>query len=59
MDLMFYPPIILYLLGIVLVIGLFESIDDNERGTVKLAVIWPFVALYLIYEIFRDIVLGR
>ncbi len=56
---MFYPPIILYLLGIVLVIGLFESIDDNERGTVKLAVIWPFVALYLIYEIFRDIVLGR
>ena len=33
MNLYIYPPVIMYLLGMILVIGMFESMDDNNKGT--------------------------
>tara|TARA_R100000544_G_C2222251_1_gene58261 strand:+ start:1088 stop:1273 length:186 start_codon:yes stop_codon:yes gene_type:complete len=58
MNLYIYPPVIMYLLGMVLVIGMFESMDDNNKGTLKLSVVWPFVAIWLMYEMIRDMTYG-
>jgi hypothetical protein len=48
----------MYLLGMMLVIGMFESMNDDNKGTLKLAIVWPFVSIMFIYEMIRDIIYG-
>jgi hypothetical protein len=48
----------MYLLGMMLVIGMFESMNDDNKGTYKLAILWPFVSIMFIYEMIRDIING-
>ncbi len=58
MMLYLWPPVIMYLLGMMLVIGMFESMNDDNKGTLKLAIVWPFVSIMFIYEMIRDIIYG-
>ena len=58
MTLYLWPPVIMYLLGMMLVIGMFESMNDDNKGTYKLAIVWPFVSIMFIYESIRDIIYG-
>ena len=47
--------LVMYCLGIMLVLGLVEPIDDeHENAPVKLALTWPIVSVIYIWAILMD-----
>lgn len=48
---MIWAPVIMYLLGMILVLGITEATDeDNPNAPLKLAVFWPLVAVSIAFH---------
>lgn len=51
--------VFMYLLGVMLVLGLVEPVDDeHENAPVKLALTWPIVSVMYIWAMLMDFYYG-
>ena len=52
--------VVMYFLGVVFVLGVTESIDeDNPNAAGKVALTWPFIAVLMIFEMIAEFIHGK